>query len=67
MDREVIDRTKYKFPAYSALYHTVKGLIFMRGNFAQKVAYLLVDESDRNLKINNEKRLKEKIPVVYLG
>jgi hypothetical protein len=33
----------------------------MRGNFAQKVAYLLVDESDRNLKINNEKRLKEKI------
>lgn len=61
MDRDVIDRTKYKFPAYSALYHTVKGLIFMRGNFAQKVAYLLVDESDRNLKINNEKRLKEKI------
>ena len=61
MDRDVIDRTKYKFPAYSALYHTVKGLIFMRGNFAQKVTYLLVDESDRNLKINNEKRLKEKI------
>lgn len=67
MDRDVIDRTKYKFPAYSALYHTVKGLIFMRGDFAQKVTYLLADENDRNLKINNEKRLKEKIFKEMLG
>jgi hypothetical protein len=49
------------FPAYSALYHTVKGLIFMRGSFAHKVTYLLLDENNRNLKISNEKRLEDKL------
>lgn len=61
MDEEAIGRTRYVFPAYSALYHTVKGLIFMRGSFAYKVTYLLSDESNRNLKISNERRLEEKL------
>lgn len=61
MDEEAIGRTRYVFPAYSALYHTVKGLIFMRGRFAHKVIALLPDENDRNLKISNERRLKGKL------
>jgi hypothetical protein len=61
MDEETIEGMRYPFPAYSALYHTVKGLIFMRGSFANKVISLLPDENDRNLKIRNEKRLKEKL------
>jgi len=61
MDEETINKTKYTFPAYSTLYHTVKGLIFMRGDFAYKVTYLLRDENGKNLKINNENRLKNKL------
>ena len=61
MEEETIDRIKHIFPAYNALYHTVKGLIFMRGDFAHKVTYLYPDENDRNLKINNERRLKERL------
>lgn len=61
MEEETIDRIKHIFPAHSALYHTVKGLIFMRGDFAHKVTYLYPDENDRNLKINNERRLKERL------
>lgn len=67
MDEEAIGRTRYVFPAYSALYHTVKGLIFMRGSYANKVTYLLPDENDRNLKISNERRLKEKLFSVILS
>jgi len=46
MDEEAIGRTRCVFPAYSALYHTVRGLIFMRGSFAHKVTYLLSDENN---------------------
>lgn len=61
MDDETIERTKFLFPAYGALYHAIKGLIFMRGDFAHRVAALIVDENDRNLKIKNIGRLRSKL------
>lgn len=53
--------TSYNWPANSALFHGVKGLIFLRGypeSLAFKVSYLYRD-IDRNLQIENEQRLKE--------
>lgn len=61
MDEKIINKPRYDFPAYNALYHAVKGLIFMRGDFAYKVTYLKNDENNRNLKIHNESRLKERV------
>jgi hypothetical protein len=53
--------TSYSWPANSALFHGVKGLIFLRGypeSLAFKVGYLYRD-TDRNLPIENMQRLKE--------
>ena len=53
--------TSYDWTANSALFHGVKGLIFLRGypeSLAFKVSYLYRD-IDRNLQIENEQRLKE--------
>lgn len=53
--------TSYNWPAISALFHGVKGLIFLRGypeSLAFRVTYLYKD-TDRNLIIENERRLKE--------
>lgn len=61
MEEETIDRIKYPFQAHSALYHAVKGLIFMRGNFAYQVSTVLKDTNDRNLRICNEERIKERL------
>jgi len=61
MAEETLERIKFAFPAYGALYHTIKGLIFMRGDLAHRVTNLFIDENDRNLKINNMGRLKNKL------
>lgn len=50
---------RYSRPAHSALYNAIKGLIFMGDRYACKVSHLSNDENDSNLKINNEKRLKD--------
>ena len=50
---------KYSRPANSALFHAVKGMIFMGDRYACKVYALHDDFNDANLKINNEKRLKD--------
>lgn len=51
----------YSFPAHSALYHCIDGVIFTRYNFAYKIIKILPDENDRNKKIMNQDRLKEKL------
>lgn len=61
MEEDTIDRIKYAFPAHSALFHCVDGLIFTRHGFAHKTVKILSDENDRNQKIRNEKRLKDKL------
>ena len=61
METDIIDRESFSFPAYSALYHCIDGAIFTRGAFAHKITRILPDENDKNLKISNEKRLKEKL------
>ena len=61
MVEESINKFKYSFPAYSALYHSIDGVIFTRYDFAYKVKKIMPDENDRNKKIMNKKRLKEKI------
>jgi len=62
MDEENINKFfNYSFPAHSALYHSVKGMIFTRDNLSYKVIKILPDRNDRNKKIMNPKRLKEKL------
>ncbi len=55
--------TTYNWTANSALFHAVKGLIFLRGypeSLAFRVTYLYRDNG-RNLQIENEQRLKESL------
>jgi len=61
MVEDSINKFKYSFPAYSALYHLIDGMIFTRYDFAYKVIKILPDENDRNKKIMNPKRLKERL------
>ncbi|MGC9517488.1 MAG: hypothetical protein ACP5C3_07315 [Methanomicrobiales archaeon] len=56
-----MNQQKYKFPAYSSLFHVVDGLIIMRKNLSYKIARIFPDTNDENLKILNEPRLKKKI------
>jgi len=61
MVEEIIDKFKYSFPAHSALYHAIDGVIFTRYGFAYKVMRIIPDENNRNKEIMNPKRLKEKL------
>lgn len=61
MVEDSINKFKYSFPAYSALYHSVDGAMFTRHDFAYTVIKIMPDENDRNKKIMNPKRLKEKL------
>jgi len=61
MEMDFAEKDNFSFPAYSALYHCIDDLIFTRGAFAHRITNILPDENDRNLKILNEKRLKEKL------
>ena len=61
MEGGTIDKFNKEYPAYNALYHAVKGLIFLEGDYAHKVTNIRNDENDRNLKISNEKRLKNRL------
>lgn len=60
MDEERTNKFTHIFPAYSAIYHAIDGMIFMRDDFAHKVIKILPDENNRNKKIMNLQRLKEK-------
>lgn len=61
MDRERIERFNQEFPAHSALYHAVKGLLFLKGDYAHEVIDVREDRNDRNLKICNERRMKNRL------
>lgn len=52
---------KVLFSAYSALFNNVDNSIFMRQKITNKVMWIYKDENNLNLKINNEKRLKENL------
>ncbi len=52
---------KVLFSAYSALFNNVDNSIFMRNKITNKVMWIYKDENNLNLKINNEKRLKENL------
>jgi len=61
MVEENFDKFKYQFPAYSALYHSIDGMIFTRYGLAYMVKEILPDENNRNKKIMNPERLKDKL------
>ena len=50
-----------EFSAYSALFNLTPNSTFIRDGLSNKVIVLYNDESDLNLKINNEKRLKSNV------
>lgn len=52
---------KIIFSAYSALFNNVDNCIFMRDKITNKVMWIYKDENNLNLRINNEKRLKENL------
>lgn len=52
---------KHSFSAYSSLFNIVDNLIFVRNKIAHKVDWITGDTNDLNLKIRNEKRLKNKL------
>lgn len=55
-----MDLTKIDFPANSAIFHITKGLIFNR-RIAFQVRALYPDKNERNVPIQNETRLKERL------
>lgn len=61
MDEEYTNKLTYSFPAHNAIYHAIDEMIFMRDDFAHKVIKILPDENNRNKKIINIQRLKEKL------
>jgi len=58
---DINKKFEFSYPANSALYHAIDGVIFTRYYFAYKVRMLISDENDRNKKIKNIKRLKDKL------
>ncbi len=52
---------KIIFSAYSAMFNNVDRSIFMRDKITNKVLWIYKDDNNLNLKINNEKRLKENL------
>lgn len=50
-----------EYNAHSALYHCVKGAIVTKGNLSRKIVRIEQDTNNRNMEINNEKRLKENL------
>ncbi|MCJ7445994.1 MAG: hypothetical protein MUO26_15990 [Methanotrichaceae archaeon] len=61
MDEEFDSGVNIKFPADNALYHTIKGLIFLRGDCANRVSFIFRDENNRNFEIKNPLRLKNRL------
>ncbi len=49
------------FAGSSAIFHAVKGLIFNRKKLTFQITYVIPDENNRNLKIHNEERLKNRL------
>lgn len=56
-----MENDKVIFSAYSALFNNVDNSIFMRKKITNKVMWIYKDDNNLNLKINNEKRLKENL------
>lgn len=55
-----MDLTRLEFPAHNAIFHITKGLIFNR-TIAFQVKLLFADNNDRNIPVQNEPRLKERL------
>ena len=52
-----MDLKKFDFPAHSAVFHIIKGLIFNR-TIAFRVRDINTDKNDKNNPIENKERLK---------
>ncbi|MBD3215246.1 MAG: hypothetical protein GF311_21745 [Candidatus Lokiarchaeota archaeon] len=55
-----MDLSEIEFPAHSAIFHIIKGLLFNR-KISFQVEYLFDDKNDRNIPIQNQERLKDRL------